>query len=115
MQAGGEAFWGQRMVFFPTPDVDLIWVSVRRGGRVFKFRNFGTRWGFEAYELDADPGEATDLFDPDDPEHQAMAQNLRRYKSKLVASARALDAASGDGSPKELEEEAVLRSLGYIR
>ncbi|MCP3987279.1 MAG: sulfatase-like hydrolase/transferase [bacterium] len=117
MRAEGQALWGQRKVFFPTPDIGLIWASVKRGQRVFKYRDLGGHWGFQAYDLEADPGETTDLFDPNDPSHQLMAENLLRYKSRLVERARAQRRPRGVGpaAHTESKDEAALKSLGYIR
>ena len=59
------------------------------------------------------------LFDPSDPEHRAVADDLWDYRQRLIARYRRdnppKDEAS-DSSRRTLtkEDEAALRSLGYI-
>ena len=101
--------WGLASRFFGGMEVGRIWVRVRAGDMVFKYRNLdGERWGFQAYDLAVDPREERDLFDPSDPDHAAMAARLRGYKALLVER-------HGQAST-EAPEDALdrLKDLGYV-
>jgi arylsulfatase A-like enzyme len=97
--------------FYPRSDPRLIWVRIRDGDRVFKYRNLdGRHWGTEVFDLDTDPGETRNLYSPADPEHQAMRRELLVYKERLTIGFR-------QGSAVALPEGEIieaLKSLGYI-
>ena len=99
--------------FFPDEEIDHIWVSLREGDLFARWRNLdGTNWGFELFDLSRDDEEATDLFDPEQPEHQAFAQLLRSYKAHLVACK---DRSSEEDLLPETDEMERLRGLGYVK
>jgi len=98
---------------FPRSDPELMAVRVRSGDRVCKLRNLGNeRFGFELFDLASDPNEEHDVFDPKDRLHAELARRLESYKAELVRGAREIE------KQEELsreEEEARLRSLGYVK
>jgi arylsulfatase A-like enzyme len=96
----------------PANDPQLLSVRIRDEDRVFKLlhRPEGED-GYEAYDLSADPGETRDLFDRAQEEHRRMAEELARYKERLIAG---FDP-SGRNSLSEEETLEYLRSLGYAR
>jgi arylsulfatase A-like enzyme len=108
------AKWTQLRRFYPRRDVNLIWVSMKEEGLLYKFRNLdGERWGFQLFNLAADPIESTNLFDPTNPTHQEASTRLRNYKQRLVESwDRSHD--SDEGVVLDEREEEILRRLGYI-
>ena len=87
-----------------------LWVSVRDGDLVTKYRNLdGERWGFEVFDLASDPEERRNLYDPDNPEHRERGAALGRYRDAL----RAGWDRRGEPQLDEHTREA-LRALGYI-
>jgi arylsulfatase A-like enzyme len=96
----------------PRRDPEVMSVRVRDEDRVFKLQR--TReGGFEprAFDLATDPAETRNLFDPADPEHARMAEELARYKQRLVEG---FDPAHASGlSDQETYER--LKALGYAR
>ena len=62
-------------------------------------------------DLATDPAETRNLFDPADPEHARMAEELARYKQKLVDG---FDPAHASGLSDE-ETYERLKALGYAR
>jgi arylsulfatase A-like enzyme len=101
--------WELASRFWGSTDPELIWVRVRDGDRVWKWRNLdGTTWGPQAFDLAADPWEERDLFDPDDPEDAAMLQRLKAYKGLLV------ERFGETTSDLPEDAEARLQDLGYI-
>jgi arylsulfatase A-like enzyme len=98
---------------FPRSDPDLIAVRVRSGDRVCKLRNLGDeRFGFELFDLASDPAEEHDRFDRNDPLHADLARRLEAYKAELVRGAREIEKRE---QLSRDEEEARLRSLGYVK
>ncbi len=100
--------------FYKSEDVDDVWVGLREGDLVYKWRNLdGTRWGLQVFDLAADPEETHDLFDPANPEQARMLVRLLAYKRRLVKShARRVACAKG---PSSGEAHRLPRTLGYIQ
>jgi arylsulfatase A-like enzyme len=100
--------------FYPRQDISLVWVSVREGDRVAKYRNLGGgRFGFEVFDLAADPAERSNVFDPADPQHRRLSESLVDYKQALVDDFHRR-AGSPTGDVPEDRSTELLRSLGYI-
>jgi len=111
-QLGG---WKHLLDYYPRPDVELMWVSVREEERVFKrVRSPQNEWSTQVFDLSRDPEERIDLFDASREDHARMAALLESYKQALV------DAYSGpyrSGEEDRVipdEELERLRSMGYI-
>lgn len=101
-----------REAYYPSVDPRWIWVLIREGDLAFKLRPDAEGvWRFEAFDWVKDPGERTDVFDPTDPAHEAIAQELDDYKARLVAGFPR----EGDDQASEEETLEALRSLGYVR
>ena len=99
--------------FFPDEEVEHIWVSVRKGDLFARWRNLdGTNWGFQLYDLSRDTEDLTDLFDPEQPEHEDFAQLLQSYKAHLIA---ARERRSQEDLLPESDEMDRLRGLGYVK
>jgi len=96
----------------PRRDPEVMSVRVRDGDRVFKLQRTRSE-GFEprAFDLAADPTETRNLFDPADPEHAQMAEELARYKRTLVEG---FDPEHASGLSDE-ETYERLKALGYAR
>ncbi len=107
--------WELASRFFPNEDVDLIWVSIRDGDAVHKFRNLdGSVWGYEVFDLESDPEERANLYDPEEPRHSEMVAELERYKQYLVTSFTRSGDENRDGAPADEEGVEALRRLGYV-
>lgn len=112
-----DARAGHLKSLFPGADMEHAWVAVRSGDMVWKRRRLEDgRWRTQAYDLEADPRETNDLFDPASPLNQRMAEDLTEYKKALVASWHDWEAArNGDAGISTREQIERLRSLGYIQ
>lgn len=65
--------------------------------------------------MKADPSERVDVFDPGDPHHQEMTENLRRFKVSLVKAHRDWSKRQDESSVLTGEEKIRrLKSLAYI-
>jgi len=107
-----ETVWAVMRSYYPRVDVNLIWVSMRDGDMVYKHRKVEPeRWEYQAFDLAKDPGETTNLYNPEDPRHRKMALALAQYKARLVAQA----AGPQEGALPLQQEGDLLRDLGYIR
>jgi len=96
----------------PRRDPEVMSVRVRDEDRVFKLqRTRDGRFEARAFDLAGDPAETRNLFDPADPEHARMAEELTRYKQKLVEG---FDPAHASGLSDE-ETYERLKALGYAR
>ena len=68
----GERTRGELAALFPTDDIDLLWVSIVEGDSIHKrTRSKDGSWQIAFFDLERDPGERTNLYDPTDPEHSA--------------------------------------------
>ncbi len=114
------AVWRRDFAVAETMFVDFkaesSWVAACQGDLLFKIRRTdGKTWTLEAFDLNKD-GEARDVYDPSDPRHQAIAEELRKYKAELVEAfhdferSRAVELAV---DPEERLE--ALRALGYVQ
>ena len=107
--------WSTFFALYPRADPRLMWVGVREGDRVFKYRNRGREnFGFEGFDWARDPGESTDLFDPDDPAHMAKAKLLLDYHGALREDYERRGS-GGDHLISDEQKRVLLRQLGYIR
>ncbi len=96
----------------PRRDAELMAVRIRDLDRAFKLcilPDGSSR--YESFDLTRDPLETTNSFDPLNPEHERMAQELVRYKARLVEG---FDPARASGL-SESESLERLRALGYVR
>jgi arylsulfatase A-like enzyme len=98
---------------FPEWTTDYLQVGLRRQDEFFQLSPGPGGESLEPglYDLVKDKGKQRNLFDPEDPRHQAAARELALYRARLVD-------AYGPGIrdlrlPKR-EEESRLRALGYI-
>ena len=109
--------WWQQYGDLPTvrrlfPGWGARWmaVGVRDQDDFHEIRHRGDgHWERAAYDLSQGPGERRNLFDPDDPQHAAMAERLRLYQERMA------EVADTDPEPvPEKRQTELLRSLGYI-
>ena len=63
------------------------------------------------YDVETDKGKVDNLFDPDNPDHQAALGELGLYREALTAQYQLPKA---HRRLSEEEEEEQLRALGYI-
>jgi hypothetical protein len=70
-------------------------------------------FGVQLFDLDRDPLETTDRYDPGNPVHSEAGDLLRQYKSALIERYRRPEGPA-QSIPEE-EELRLLRELGYIR
>ncbi|HSR42748.1 MAG TPA: sulfatase-like hydrolase/transferase, partial [Longimicrobiales bacterium] len=62
--------WTHLRELYPRRDVDLIWVSIRDGDLLYKWKKrIDAGWGMEVFDIARDPEELVDLHDPGDPRH----------------------------------------------
>ena len=103
------ARWEETSKYFASDDVDRIWVQVREGDWVLKWRNFGAdRWGAQAFDLSRDPLELTDLFDEANRDQGRQMARARGYKALLVSRFGRSPSDSPDDALQRLQE------LGYV-
>jgi arylsulfatase A-like enzyme len=110
-----QEVWSVARGFFPEVDANLMWVTLRDWDTVYKHKKVdGDHWGFQVFDLAKDPGETTNLYDPENPRHAEMVAALKAYKARLV---EAYPQSGVRDRPQLLEgEEAeLLRALGYIQ
>jgi len=112
--------WGEQRVrrfrrlallqqILPRADPALMWARIRDRDLVFKLsRSTDGEFVVQAFDLEQDPGETTDVFDAEDPEHVLMRERLAAYKARLV---QRYDPASGLTEDEALER---LKELGYL-
>ena len=102
--------------FYPAVDMEHTWVAVRDGDMVWKYRPRDNQtFEFQAFDVQADPGEANNIFDDQIPMHQEHAKKLTAYKEILVTAYRewlASPPAEQLGTEERLDR---LRGLGYIK
>jgi arylsulfatase A-like enzyme len=103
--------WESLAAYYPSSEPELMWVGVRSRDTVVYWRPDETgEWSFAAFDLASDPTVSRDLFDAGDPEHAALADGLRDYRSRLIENFT---------PPKRRgarsDEEEMLRSLGYVQ
>jgi arylsulfatase A-like enzyme len=103
----------------PRVDVNLIWVSIREDDTEYKLKSLdATNWGIEVFDLDKDPGERVNLYDPNNRKVKEMEEKLYAYKRKLVNSYhfykhdKSKEMKRRVSKEKEIE---ALKSLGYIK
>ncbi len=109
--------WALVRHLFPEVNPDLMWVSIRDGDRIYKYRNLdGRNWGFQVFDLSTDHDETRNLYDEEDPTHRQMATELLAYKSRLLGGYRGrVFRAPADAPRSDPEEVEMMRSLGYIQ
>ena len=96
----------------PRRDPEVMSVRVRDEDMVFKLqRKRDGAFEPRAHDLASDPAETRNLFDPADPQHVRMAEELARYKLTLVEG---FDPAHASGLSDE-ETYERLKALGYAR
>ena len=102
---------------YPRDDPAFIWVGIRDGERIYKYRNVGDgTFACEVFDHASDPGETRNLYDAEDAEHAAMLARLEEYKAALVADHEARRQAGDTGNDLSAEEQLeALKSLGYVR
>jgi arylsulfatase A-like enzyme len=102
---------------FPGYTAEAIWVGARHEDLLFKLRRMdGETWQLAAFDLAADPTESRDMFDPQDPQHRTIAEELHAYKAWLVGAFHRYEDERSDELDVEDEERLeALRSLGYIQ
>lgn len=93
------------------------WVAARRDDLLFKLRRMdGKTWKLEAFDLAEDPLESRDIFDPTDPRHRTIADELRKYKAELVGAFHQFERERAVELAVDREERLeALRSLGYVQ
>lgn len=98
---------------FPDRGIDHIQVGLRRGDMFFQLTpSVETRELVPAlYDVETDKGKVDNLFDPDNPDHQAALGELGLYRETLTAQYQLPKA---HRRLSEEEEEELLRALGYI-
>ena len=102
--------------YYPVSDMVYTWVAIRRGDFVWKYRSLeDQRFVFQAFDVGQDPAESRNLFDMQDPRHQEMSTELKRYKEHLVRSYREWSSAPSSVEINEQEKLERLRSMGYVK
>jgi arylsulfatase A-like enzyme len=105
--------WELYRRYFPRWEPELSWVRLRTGDLAAKWRRGEDGgWRTEIFDLEADPGETRDLFDPSDPSHAELTRKLKAYKARLVEG---FHATIDRGDVPEDEALQRLKDLGYVR
>ena len=104
---------GRFRTLFPRSDPGLMWVSLRLGDDFYKLRRLGGDvFRPSLFDLAADPGETTDLYDLSSEVQKRALERLAAYRARLVEGYRAVG--SGSSGVAEAYEEELLRGLGYV-
>lgn len=114
----GRALQRQRHFLEHHPEYapELIWVAIRSGDLVIKYRSDGEdEMFYQAFDLARDPSERRDIFDRQHPLQRVLVERLARYRRVLVDG----HVHPRDDTPKEPDFDEVemieqLRALGYV-
>lgn len=111
---GGRQNEQERFRFYhPANDPERIWVRARKGDRVLKYRRLASgEFGYEAFDLSADPEERENLYSPEDESFRELREELTKYREELTRGYAARGSRAQE--PEEEEQIEALRSLGYI-
>ena len=94
-------------------DPAAMWVSARRGDEGYRLQRLpGRDWEVTLSDLSRDPSDDSNLFDPGDSAHRAMAEELRSYKRLLEGDAR--ESMLREEPISEARNVLLLKLLGYI-
>lgn len=115
----GRKWWIQKRLLVehhPANDPKLMWVSIRAGDLVIKYRsNRKGEFVYEAFDMADDPNEEHDIFDRHDLVQRGLVHQLDRYRQALVEGyVDPRKEASKDPKRGEAELVEQLRALGYI-
>jgi len=102
---------GTRLDVLGRSGAEGIWVTLREGDRVYKIAYLGVDRGFErrVFDLDTDPTEARNLYDPKDADQARAFAALERKRRDLVKTYHQV------ASPEpDLPSHDLLRRLGYV-
>ena len=114
----GREWWLRQPLlirYHPSNDPERMWVSLRVGDLVMKYRSADTgNFYYEAFDVDEDPDEHRDIFDRHNPAHQHLVRQLNRYRNALVEAYSAPREEDRKRQPDESKLLEQLRALGYI-
>ena len=107
----GSNGFAHRDLLYPDSSIELTWVGLRSGDLTVKYQNLdGHGFQWYAYNLERDPDEASNIFDPDDERHNEFARALSSYRADLIDASSAVRSAELEKS----ESLKRLRALGYV-
>ena len=115
----GKRWWLREpllLKYHPSNDPERMWVSLRVGDLVLKYRSADTgELFYEAFDIRRDPNEERNIFDPHNPTHQDLVHQLSRYRKALIDGYidrhEETPQRPRPEDPKLIEQ---LRALGYI-
>ncbi len=74
-------------------------------------RGIPVKAGYELYDLQSDPGEQHDIYEPESPVAKLLVRTLQEWNASPITGLRAGEPQEVVLTPRELEQ---LRSLGYV-
>lgn len=96
--------WKTYRQLYPASGIEWIWVGLRRGPLLYRWRHQGDgEWSAEAFDLAQDPRETQDVFDPDDATHQRALEQLLEYKARIELGYAAAAEAGEEVNPVDIE------------
>lgn len=102
--------------FFLKKDPNLMWVCVRIDDMVFKLARFDADiedFAPFAFDLEKDPTERNNLFDPDNERHMSVLNELEQYRDNLVSAYQSKTTTTESGITEQ-ERIKRLKALGYL-
>jgi len=104
------------MRLFRVSNPDSIWLAVKDGKTVVKLEKRVLNGALElaAFDLESDPEERKNFFNPSDPAHAALRDELFAYKIRIVKAMEKTIRNPGPGVRRD-EQLKKLKELGYVR
>ena len=101
--------------------IEDIWASRKVGNTLYRWRlTTSSEWRFEVFNLAASTDLTENLFDPKNPHHKKVGDELWAYRTHLIQQYYAQNPAqagarSGESDSLTDQDVKALKSLGYIQ